>query len=155
MWPFQLNLDSFLLLLEPRGHSCSKDVWCPWPWESRKVVSLWVDCWVGLLSAILYNPLQAPKCWVLEWYLPGSFSPGWPWGSGAPRWEGLDALQGQHEVHCRKSGARSRGPRRSTAMRRSRGTTALEKGPEGARETRSKHEGSLRACMFTGAETQA
>lgn len=74
--------------------------------------------------------LQAPKCWVLEWYLPGSFSPGWPWGSGAPRWEGLDALQGQHEAHCRKSGARSRGPRRSTAMRRSRGTTALEKGPK-------------------------
>lgn len=58
MWPFQLNLDNFLLLFEPRGHSCSKDVGCLWPWESRKVVSLWVDCWAGLLPAVLCNPLQ-------------------------------------------------------------------------------------------------
>ena len=58
LWPFQLNLENFLLLLESRRHSCSKDVWRLWPRESRKVGSLWADCWVGLLSAILYNPLQ-------------------------------------------------------------------------------------------------
>lgn len=116
----QWNILNFLLLLEAKGwslqegckyHQAVPVLWDPWV-HWRLSVCWWTPS-SGLLSAVLHSLLLtelSPDPKVLcagVAYLPGSFFPDWPWGSGAPPWAGWDALQGQHEARCRKSGARS------------------------------------------------